>query len=206
MELTDFAKKSLAFLAPLGPVLYRAMEPSVEEARQYLADREFDGYVFADLSRYHTCCRLESATLPEGVEFQRLQNNGIGFICNGCEVRVWKGDEDGELRGPGKSKAKQQYFEQEFMLFPPEPEQARYAIVWDYDFITGLLVFSLMCPKNFDQYRLSQKPDCHFSIEFPHAATEIHPSPAFSETPIEGDIELQPKRKVQDADEPSKDD
>jgi hypothetical protein len=202
VELAEFAQKSLSLLSPLGPVIYRAMEPSIEDARKYLAEpRKFDGYVFADLTRYHTCCRLESATLPEGIKFQRLQNNGMGFNCHGSVVRVWKGDEDGELRGPGTSKTKKEYFDQEFLLFAPDPAQARYAVVWDYDFMPGLLTLSLACPKNFDQYRPWNNPDCHFYIEFPHAATEIAPSPEFSEPSPDGDIELEPKRKVKD--EPS---
>jgi len=117
---------------------------------KYLANRKWDGYVFADLTRYHTVCRLDSAILPKGMKWHRLQNNGIEFTCDGSVARVWKADEDGELRGPGTSRAKKQYFDQEFLLFPPEPCQARYAIVWDYDLTDGLLSLSFACPKNFD--------------------------------------------------------
>lgn len=190
----DFAKQSLELLSPLGPVLHRAMEPSLEEARAYFVDRQFDGYVFADLARYHTCCRLAAMALPPYVEFTRLRNNGIRFECRGATARVWKADEGGELQGPGNSKAKQEYFAQR-ELFSREPTQVRYAIVWEYDFATGLLIFSLACPREFDANRPWNNPDCHFYIEFPHAATEVSASPGFkSPQEQEGDIELKPKR------------
>lgn len=201
VELTDFANRSLTLWSPVGPILYRAMEPSAEEARQYLNGRKFDGYVFSDLTRYHTCCRLESTALPRGITFQRLQNNGISFSCDGSIARVWKADEAGELRGPGGSKIKREYFDQEFLLFSPEPSQARYAILWEYDLSTGLLTFSLACPKQFDQYKPWNNPECHFSIALPHAATGISASPAFSEVAAENEIELKPKRNVQDLNE-----
>ena len=196
MEPSEFAKRSLELLAPLGQVLYRAMEPSVEEARKYFEGGRIDSYVFADLARYQTVRRLETAVLPGGVEFERLPNNGISFVCCGAAVHVWKADEGGELRGPGNSKSKQQYFDQEFLLFEPDPSCAKFAIVWDYDFRTGLLTFSLACPESFDAYKPWNSPKCHFYIEFPHAATEIVPSHEFSEISSDSDIELKPKRKA----------
>jgi hypothetical protein len=179
------------------------MEPSVEEARQYLENRRFDGYVFADLTRYNTACRLEGATLPQGVTLDLRQNNSIGFVCCDSELRVWKADEDGQLRGPGTSKAKKSYFDQEFLLYPPEPSQARFAIVWDYDFTTGLLSLSLACPKNFDVYKPWDNPDCHFFLPLPHAATTIMPSPEFTDVASDGDIVLEPNQKTADMNEPS---
>jgi hypothetical protein len=180
------------------------MEPSIEEARQYFEKRRFDAYVFADLARYHAACRLEKATLPTGIAFQRYQNNGIGFVCHESELRVWKADEDGELRGPGASKARKQYFDQEFLLFPPNPAQARYAIVWDYDFTNGLFSLSFACPKNFDVYRPWNNPEYHFFLPLPHAATTFVPAREFTETIADGDIVLEPKQKV--VDKPSNND
>ena len=208
MEPTDFARKSLDLLAPLGLVLHRAMEPSIEDARTYLNGRRFDGYLFSDLTRYHTTCRIEDMKLPKEILYTRLRNNGIQLFCNGCLARVWKADEGGELHGPGYSKSKRAYFDQE-SLFPPEdPTQFRFGIVWDYDFATGLLKFSLACPKQFDIDRPWRNPDCHFYIAFPYAAGTFEASSAFTEPqPDEDDIELKPRKKVDEAgpnDDPDK--
>lgn len=150
MEPTDFSSRSLQLLAPLGMILHRAMEPSIEQARTYLDGRRFDGYVFSDLTRYHTTCRIDEMELPPTVKFRRLRNNGIEFVCNECLVRVWKADEDGELHGPGSSKSKRAYFDQDSLFEPDDPTQFRFGIVWDYAFDTGLLKLSLACPKLFD--------------------------------------------------------
>jgi hypothetical protein len=206
VDIGEFARCSLALWGPIGPALHRAMEPSIEEARQYLENRKFDAYVFADLTRYHAVCRLETAALPDSIGFQRLQNNGIGFTCGESALRVWKADEDGELRGPGTSKSKREYFDQEFLLFPPEPSQARYVIIWDYDFTMGLLSLSLTCPKNFDVYKPWNYPQCHFLLPLPHAATSIVPSSDFSEVSTDEDIVLEPKLKTADLDEHNDDD
>jgi len=186
-------------LAPLGPILHRAMEPSVEEARTYLNGRRFDGYVFADLTRYHTCCRLEQSNLPKGIAFNRLPNNGILFHCDGSQARVWKADEGGELQGPGTSKSKQAFFDQS-NLFSQDPRSYRYAIVWQYDFQTGLLTLSLACPKQYDEQRPWNNVECHFYIPFQHAAFEVSAAPEFSSPePSVDDIDLKPRRKIQES-------
>ncbi len=173
------------------------MEPSIEDARAYFANRKWDGYVFADLTRYHTCCRIEEMAMPEGVKFTRLQNNGMKFECNNCEARIWKADIDGELQGPGQSKSKQAYFDQG-VLFSMEPSAFRFAIVWEHDAHTGLLKLSIACPKQFDETRPWSNPECHFYLPFPHAATEIPSADKFGEVVRpENDIELMPKRQVQ---------
>jgi hypothetical protein len=205
VEPTDFANESLSLLAPLGPILYRAMEPSIEEARDYLAGRRFDGYVFADLTRYHTCSRLEESTLPPGIVFTRLPNNGMLLRCAGSQARVWKADEGGELQGPGTSKSKQAYFVQD-NLFTQDPRAFRFAILWQYDFETGLLSLSLACPKQFDEQRPWNKPECHFYIPFQHAILSVSADAAFSAEQPSEDIDLKPKRKVQESDENERND
>lgn len=199
-NLSEFAQECLNAVSPLGTILHRAMEPSIEEARAFFSKRRFDAYVFADLCRYFTCCRLESTYLPDGITFERLRNNGMLIDCHGRTVRIWKADEDGELQGPGNSKAKREYFDQPFLsLFAPDPAAVKLATVWDYDFKTGILRLSLACPKSFDTFKPWQNPDCHFYLEFPHAATDVKPSPRFQEPPaFFEDIDLKPKRKAED--------
>ena len=116
LESTEFAKESLRILSAWANS-HRAMEPSIEDVLGYLKGRRFDGYVFADLIRYHTCSRLDEARLPKGVTFDRLSNNGILLRCEGTPARVWKADEDGELQGPGNSKSKQAYFDQDSLFW-----------------------------------------------------------------------------------------
>jgi hypothetical protein len=180
------------------------MEPSVEEALAYLKGRRFDGYLFADLVRYHTCCRLEETALPKGVAFERLPNNGMLLRCDGARARVWKADEDGELQGPGVSKSKQAYFDQE-QLFWDDPRFYRFAITWQYDFDTGLLGLSLACPKQYDEERPWRNPKCHFYIPFPDAALTITAGKQFEEAGDDGDINLRPKRAVQESNESADD-
>jgi hypothetical protein len=197
-------KQALGLLAPLGPVLHRAMEPSLEIARSYFDERPecpHDPYLFSNLARYHTCLRLAGAPLPDGVTFTRLRNNGILMHCDGVLVRVWKADEDGEMQGPGASKRKQAYCTQR-ELFPFDARYLRYAILWDLDRSTGVLTFSLACPKSFDVYRPWASPECHFYINFPHAATEVSAASRFSKGPSsEDDIDLTPKRNIAEADD-----
>ena len=78
--------------------------------------------------------------------------------------------------------------------------------MWDYSASTGVLTLSLACPRNFDEYRPWQKADCHFYIDFPHAASTVIADSAFSAAPEEvEDIDLRPKRKIDESgsDEPS---
>jgi hypothetical protein len=176
------------------------MEPSIEEARSYLDGRRFDGYVFADLTRYHTCCRLADSILPKGIEFTRLPNNGILLQCNGSQARVWKSDEAGELQGPGTSKSKQAYFDQG-NLFLQDPTAFRYAVVWRYDFQTGLLALNLACPKQYDEQKPWHNPECHFYLPFQHAALDITAGEQFTTPDAGEDLELKPKRKIQESDD-----
>jgi hypothetical protein len=181
----------------VGKIVHAAMEPSVEEARAYLEGKRFDGYVFSDLTRYNTVTRIMQIKLPQAVRFEKLRNNGMEFLCNGCLARVWKGDEDGKLQGPGNSESKRAFFDQD-SLFPPEdPTQFRFGIVWDYAFDTGLFKLALACPKLFDSERPWKNPECHFYIPFPDAATEIKAAEIFGTSAGE-EIPLTPKRKVED--------
>jgi hypothetical protein len=197
-------KQALDLLSPLGPVLHRAMEPGLELARGYFEehpDYPHDPYLFSNLARYHTCLHLASASLPDGVTFTRLRNNGILIRCDGILVRVWKADEDGEMHGPGTSKRKRDYCTQDF-LFPVDARDLRYAVLWDLDQSTGLLTFALACPKKFDIERPWASPECHFYINFPHAATEVTAAERFSQGAAhEDDIVLKPKRKIAEADD-----
>jgi hypothetical protein len=180
------------------------MEPSIEDALSYLKGRRFDGYVFADLIRYHTCSRLDEAKLPKGVTFDRLSNNGMLLRSEGTPARVWKADEDGELQGPGNSKSKQAYFDQDH-LFWDDPRFYRFAILWQYDFQTGFLRLSLACPRQYDEQRPWDNPKCHFYIPFQHAALDIAAGKQFGAPGEDGDIHLKPKRAVQESDESSDD-
>ena len=191
-EHSELAQHTLHRLAPVGSLLHRAMEPSIVEAQQFFDGRRYDDHLFASLCRYYTACRLEQRPMPADTRFRRIQNNGMIFRRKRCIAAVYKANCNGELYGPGRSKAKQQYFSQ-YHLFSQlaDPAQYRYAIIWEHTEAAGLLL-SIACPKSWEYFRSWQKADCHFYIEFPDAASGLKADDAFFE---EGtDIDLWPKR------------
>jgi len=199
--LERFAQRSLDALSPLGPILHRALEPSIEDARAYFKERRPDPYLFAHLIRYHATTRILSSPLPGEVEFHSLRNSGISFTCNGCKARVWKSDGEGELHGPGVSQSRQNYFDQPFLdLVDPNPADVRYVVLWDCDAKTGLLTLTIACPKRFNEDRPWDKPECHFYTVFPHAAIAVSASPQLTNPEPLEDLELQPKQKVSEQD------
>jgi len=111
-------------------------------------------------------------------------------------VRICKADGDGELYGPGKSATRRSYFAQELLgLFAPEPHHLRFVILWEYSQELGLTL-SLACPKNWRRERSWQKAECHFYVEFPHAATTLAADDSFSSAVAEDEIRLLPKFKA----------
>lgn len=75
----------------------------------------------------------------------------------------------------------------------PDPRDARFAILWEYDSKTGLLGLDLACPKHFDEDSPWRNAESHFYINFPHVATTIK-----AEQPEERseDIELELRAKA----------
>jgi hypothetical protein len=114
-------------------------------------------------------------------------------------------DEDGELQGPGTSKSKQAYFDQG-NLFLQDPTAFRYAVVWRYDFQTGLLALNLACPKQYDEQKPWHNPECHFYLPFQHAALDVTASEQFTSPDAGEDLELKPKRKIQESGDDQHDD
>jgi hypothetical protein len=147
--------------------------------------------------RYEATTRLLQFDFPQQITFNPLRNSGLEFVCNDCTARVWKADGEGELQGPGTSLARLQYFEQPFIdVINPDPTQMRYAILWDRDVETGVFHLSLACPKRANEKRPRDTPECHFYIEFPHAATSVTASPQITNPEPVEDLELQQRQKT----------
>jgi hypothetical protein len=195
-EFADLAQDAVKCLAPINVLLHRTMEPSGQDAMdQFNETHPYDPFVFADLFRYYTVCRINTIPRAASIRFRSLPNNGMTFQSNGCTAHVFKANSDGELYGPGKSGVKRAYFAQEErFLFAPRAQHFRYAILWDYTREAGLQL-SVTCPKTWSRAKPWQRTDCHFYVEFPHAAANIVPDEVFYGTPWE-DVELQPKQKT----------
>lgn len=192
-EHSELAKTALNRLAPIGSILHRAMEPSILEALSFFERKRYDAHLFADLCRYHTACRIESRPMPADIKFKRMQNNGMVFRCNGCFAAVYKANHNGELYGPGKSITKQQYFSQHQLFFGfADPTLYRYAIIWEHSEASGLML-SIACPKSWDYFRSWQKTNCHFYVEFPHAAETLKADDVFLNQ-VEDGIDLRLKQ------------
>lgn len=80
-------------LSPLAILIRQAFEHGSQEARAWFAQqgKHVEPSMFANMTRY---CALQyltdrKQTLVDYVQ-ENLNNNGIGVICSGCHIRVFK--------------------------------------------------------------------------------------------------------------------
>lgn len=150
---------TVARLAPLAPVLYKALEVGTIEAHGYFADRKqrVDSYLFPCLVRYHAKMILDDAGhRTQEFEFDRrnLANNGLELWFGDYRVRILKA-RNGLLPSPGTSRTKQQFYHQ-LPLMDQSIESMNLLVLWDHT-PTGLAQLTVCRPAR--PFRYDETPE-----------------------------------------------
>lgn len=177
MDKTDAQER----LGPLPSLIYRAVEYGVEKAKTYSLHEKISlsPWCFGNLVRSQALSYLEKHN-QLGFELYRLPLDGIEIRYNGCRIRHWKANEDGELPPPRGSQTKLEYYQQE--LFPlsaygPDALLLKLVALWELDEHQNLSSVKLVCPSGSDDnWEPSQ---IHWSIDIPHPATDLSGPPEF---------------------------
>jgi hypothetical protein len=180
-------EETLAQLAPLVPPLYRSIEASVQEARNFFDDRGevIDPFLFPCLVRYHAKLLLQEAGQAAEYELDDLANNGLYLRFGGYQIRILKSD-NGKLPVPGLSKPKQEFYNQQlefdFMNSGPglsQPSLLNLVVLWEVSGLRNLEKLTLVCPKAGSTTRDSVEQ--YWEIHIPHPAHSQEPQ-QFAET------------------------
>jgi hypothetical protein len=195
-------EETLAQLAPLIPPLYRSIEASVQEARNFFDDRgeDIDPFLFPCLVRYHAKLLLEEAGQAADYELDDLANNGLYLRFGGYQIRILKSD-NGKLPVPGTSKPKQEFYSQQlefdFMNSGPENSQRsllNLVVLWEVSGLRNLEKLILVCPKAGSTTRDSVEQ--HWEIQIPHPA-HSQGLGQFVESVEDLEITLKPQARTQ---------
>jgi hypothetical protein len=195
-------EETLAQLGPLIPPLYRSIEASVQEARNFFDDRgeDIDPFLFPCLVRYHAKLLLEKTGQAADYELDDLANNGLYLRFAGYQIRILKSD-NGRLPVPGPSRPKQEFYNQqlEFDFMNSGSDQSHQnllnlVVLWEVSGLRNLEKLVLVCPKAGSTTRDSVEQ--HWEIQIPHPAQSQEPG-QLVESVEDLEITLKPQARRQ---------
>lgn len=192
-------------VCPLLILTQQALEYAVPKAKEFFDHdkRELDRYLFPTLIRYYARSYLAAAGQPTESDdelvatsltdeapqsasgdtkeylFYGLPNNGLSGVFRGFPFRMFMAADDGQLPGPGLSKTRRRYFNQQLSL----PLGVKYQddgvvrvnliITYELDNDHNFLRQHLACPRSADKWKLSV--ETFFDEIVPDAAEMIQP-------------------------------
>lgn len=177
----------------MASLLYEGFEAAVLDAREYFEARKvpIDPHLFAHLVRFalKNWLNAQGHASEDTVDYQveHLALSGIRFVFDHWDVRVFKAVDakrfDGTpflaLPAPGRSQAKQDFYQQQLELFAPDgsarPVLLNMVIVWELTSGWNVRLF-LACPKDGGNSRTSVEMFWPDVVEIPHPTTAAVPS------------------------------
>jgi hypothetical protein len=158
-------------LLPLLLPLHEYVEGAIQEAHQFFESRQWpvDPWMFCHQVRLYVRQQLFDLS-SRGVtcEHVRLAFSGIELTYQGWRLKILKAERDGSIPGPGRSYAKQAYYN--YNLFPDDEEEeepSHLVIIWHIDQHYNFLYTKLCDPSTGHVFGTIPHP-----VTLPHASQQ----------------------------------
>ncbi len=185
---------ALQKIVPLAPILYDAFEAAVQQAREFFDSRNLavDPWLFANLVRFFVKQSLAGSGHDVEYDLDDLANSGLRFAFEDWDIRILKaawitvnGESHRTLPTPGKSEAKQEFYQQQLAFHENAVGQLRaitlnVVILWDVTSGWNFSGLFLACPKNGGNYRASVEtfwPIAQIPVPLPVATEQAEQQP-----------------------------
>lgn len=143
----------LSDLQSIVPVLYQGFEGAMQQAREFFAEegQPVDVWLFPNLVRYYAL----PIFVTLGLSPEKMNNNGLCINHGRYRIRSLK-DHQGEFPTPGPTKARQNFWRQITLPFPPmfaslmerRGGSLNLIVMWEVTKNHSLKQLTLGCPKN----------------------------------------------------------
>jgi hypothetical protein len=158
---------------PLLILIYELIEEGVADALAFFEARgeSPDPWLFPHIVRHRICRRLDELK-DTNISYERVElpNSGVEIRLDNQRIRVFKSTPDGELPAPGRSRARQDFYNRN--LFGSDEEvfgTANLVVMWEVDATCNLMAVQLVCPKQDGPiYKPGQQ---RWAVTIPHPAT-----------------------------------
>jgi hypothetical protein len=170
----------LQLFESLSPSWHRAIELGIERARACFEEsgKPIEAHHFASTVRLHARWYFETVGQSVGIQLKDLPNNGLSFVYQGFDVRVWKSNR-GAVPSAGRSLSRQGFMHQLTLGLTledglPMVTHTNLILLWHLDSSHAFHHLSLACPKSAGDG--PDSPELYWEIDIPYPAETMRPA------------------------------